>query len=83
MTTKEKLHLMDEINARNAARTSEYAEKIAKIHRAIETNAKVNVENIGYLAQAFDVDRSELLELLVNTMWALEQAAEQEGEDGR
>ena len=78
MTTIEKLRLHKEIEARNEARRQQYIRECG-VHSAIEISARAILDSLDILAQHYHVTRAELLELLVNTMWAVQQTDEQEG----
>lgn len=81
MTITERLKELDAIKARNAERDQEYAaaqKRIAGAHRAVEISASAILDSLDILAQHHGVPRAELLELLVDTMQALEQHREQE-----
>lgn len=70
MTTTEKLAQMEASEARNR--------DAAAIHRSIEIYARSILESVDTLAEVHRVERMELVELLVNTVWAMEQARSQE-----
>lgn len=71
MTTTEKLAQMEKSEARNR--------EAAEIHRSIEIYARSILESVDTLAEVHRVPPHELVELLVNTIWAMEQTREQEG----
>lgn len=71
MTTTEKLAQMEKSEARNR--------EAAAIHRSIEIYARSIIESVDTLAEVHRVLPHELVELLVNTIWAMEQTREQEG----
>lgn len=77
MTTIEKLRLMDEMEARNEERRQQYI-RTCGVHSAIEISARAILDSLDILAQHYNVPRAELLELLVNTMWAMKQTDDQE-----
>lgn len=78
MKIREKLTLLQEVEARNEARRQEYI-RTCGAHSAIEISARAILGSLDILAQHYNVDRAELLELLVNTLWAMEQTEAQEG----
>lgn len=78
MTTRKKLECMKEMEARNEARRKAYLETVG-IHGAIEIHARAVLGSLDILAQHHGLKRAELLEVLVNTMWAMEQHDQQEG----
>lgn len=78
MTTIEKLRLQEEIEARNEERRQQYLRDCG-VHSAIEISARGIMDSLDILAQHYNVRREELLELLVNTMWAMKQTEDQEG----
>lgn len=78
MNTRKKLQQMKEMEARNEARRKAYLETVG-IHGAIEIHARAILGSLDILAQHHNLPRSELLELLVNTMWAMQQTDSQEG----
>ena len=78
MKTAEKLNLMKEMEARNEERRQQYI-RTCGVHDAIEISSRAILGSLDILAQHYNVTRPELLELLVNTMWAQEQTMEQEG----
>ena len=77
MTITEKLKLQKEIEARNEARRQQYI-RTCGVHSAIEVSARAIMDSLDILAQHYNVTREELLELLVNTMWAMLQTDDQE-----
>lgn len=77
MSTTEKLKLMKEMEDRNEARRQEYI-RTCGVHSAIEISARAILDSLDILAQHYNVTRGELLELLVNTMWAKQQTDDQE-----
>ena len=78
MKTAEKLTLRKEMEARNEESCRQHA-KTCAIHNAIEVSARAILDGLDILAQHYGVERPELLELLVNTLWAQEQTKAQEG----
>ena len=82
MSTTEKLKLMKEMEDRNEARRQEYI-RTCGVHSAIEVSARAIIDSLDILAQHYGVYRAELLELLVNTMWAQEQIKAHETDPGR
>lgn len=76
MSTIEKLMLQEEIEARNEARRQDYI-RTCGVHSAIEISARAILDSLDILAQHYNVPRSELLDLLVNTMQAAQQCDEQ------
>ena len=81
MTITEKLNLMKEIEARNADREREFlqAQKVEAIHRIVEAYAEVIHGYIDIVAQDYGVERSEVLDLLIDTLQAMDQTKAQEG----
>ena len=94
MNAKEKLALMAESEKRNEAMEAAFRRdhdrrvikaleegqaKAASVHRTIEIYAGSILESLDVLAAFHDEKRSDLLELLVSTMWAKEQIKAQEG----
>ena len=94
MNTHEKLIQMDESRQRNEAlevafkrdhdrrvikALEEGQAKAASVHRTIEIYAEAILESLDILAAFHGEKRSDLLELLTSTMWALEQCKAQEG----
>lgn len=77
MTTTEKLKLMKEMEARNEARRQQYI-RDSGVHSAIEVSARAILDSLDILAQHYNVTRDELLELLVDTLWAMKQTDDQE-----
>lgn len=77
MTTIEKLKLMEETEARNEERRQQYL-RTCGVHSAIEISARAILDSLDILAQHYNVTRPELLELLVNTMWAMKQTDDQD-----
>lgn len=78
MTIREKLALKEQMDKRNEERVRAYLKTVCA-HGAIEIHARAVLGSLDILAQYYDVTRAELLELLVNTMWAMQQSDEQEG----
>lgn len=78
MSTTEKLNLMKEIEGRNETRRQEYL-RTCGARDAIDVTARAIIESLDLLARNYNVPRSELLELLVNTCWTWEQIKAQEG----
>ena len=78
MTTREKLILKEQADKRNEERVRAYLMTVGA-HGAIEIHARAVLGSLDILAQHYDVTRAELLELLVNTLWAMQQSDEQEG----
>lgn len=78
MTIREKLALHDEAEKRNEERLKLYLETVGA-YKAIEISARAVLGSLDVLAQQYDVKRAELLEQLVNTLWAMQQSDEQEG----
>lgn len=88
MSIREKLTLKDEIEARNEAREREFlqartlgkfSETVCDFNKTVNDAAEAIHSGIDILAKHYGVERSELLELLVNTLWAQEQTKAQEG----
>lgn len=77
MTTCEKLDLMTEMEERNELRRKAYL-RTAGIHDAIEVSAGAILDGLDVLAQTHGARRRELVELLIDTLQALEQTREQE-----
>ena len=93
MKTYDKLILMDESRLRNEAMEEAFKRdhdrrvikaleegqaKAASVHRTIEIYAGSILESLDVLAAFHDEKRGELVELLVSTMWAMQQIREQE-----
>ena len=94
MSTHEKLIQMDKSKQRNEATEAVFKRdhdrrvikaleegqaKAASVHRTIEIYAGSILESLDVLAAFHGETRSDLLELLVSTMWAEEQIKSQEG----
>ena len=94
MKINEKLALMDESNKRNEAMEAAFKRdhdrrvikaleegqaKAASVHRTIEIYAASILESLDILAAFHGETRSDLLELLMRTAWAMEQIKAQEG----
>ena len=82
MTIREKLEHIKSCEARNIEREHAYLEQMKSevelIHRMIERYAAATLNSLDTLAEYHKVPRSELLELLVDTLQALEQVKAQE-----
>lgn len=81
MTVREKLELKKAIDARNNDREREFfrSKKAEAIHRSVEIYADSILESIDILAGYHGADRADVLELLIDTLQAKEQAKAQEG----
>lgn len=94
MNTYEKLIQMKESNQRNEALEAAFKRdhdrrvikaleegqaRAASVHRTIEIYAESILESLDVLAAFHGEKRSDLLELLVSTLWAKEQYKAQEG----
>jgi len=81
MSIREKLNQMKEIEARNADREREFlqAQNVEDMHRTVESFAEAIHSGIDILAKHYGVERSELFELVIDTMQAMEQTKAQEG----
>lgn len=94
MNTRDKLIQMKESEKRNEAMEAAFKRdhdrrvikaleegqaKAASVHRTIEIYAGSILESLDVLAAFHGEKRSDLLELLVSTMWAEEQIRVQEG----
>lgn len=78
MTIREKLALHEEAEKRNRERVDAYLKTIGA-HGAIEIHARAILGSLDILAQHYHVDREELLDLLVDTLWAMNLGDKQEG----
>ena len=94
MNTHEKLIQMEESKKRNETMEAVFKRyndrqviealeagqaKAASVHRTIEIYAESILESLDILAAFHGETRSDLLSLLTNTAWALEQIKAQEG----
>jgi len=81
MSITEKLKLNDEIDARNKIREKEFIQmqKVEIIHRIIEAYAETIHGYIDMVAQDYGLKRSEVIDLLIDTLYAVEQIKAQEG----
>lgn len=82
MTLREKLEHIKGCEARNLEREHAHLEQmkaeVEHIHLMIERYAASVVESLNTLAEYHNVPRGELLELLIDTVQALEQCKAQE-----
>ena len=78
MKTAEKLNLMKEMEARNEERVQKHLEN-SELRERIEVSATCIIESLNIISEQLGVKRSDLLELLVDTLWAKEQIKAQEG----
>lgn len=78
MTIRERLALRDEAEKRNNERIHAYLKTVGA-HGAIEIHARAIIGSLDILAQHYHVDREELLDLLVSTLWAMNLSDRQEG----
>ena len=78
MTIREKLALHDEAEKRNNERIHAYLKTVGA-HGAVEIHARAILGSLDILAQHYGVKREALLDLLVSTLWAMQQSDEQEG----
>lgn len=81
MTVREKLELQNAIDLRNAVREFDFLHEIENnaIYENIECNAKAVFNRIEQLATYYGRDRSELFDVLIDTLQALKQIKDQEG----
>ena len=78
MTIREKLALKEQMDKRNEERVRAYLKTVGA-HGAIEIHARAVLGSLDILAQHYHVDREELLDLLVSTLWAMNLSDKQEG----
>ena len=82
MTLREKLASIKSCEARNLEREHAYLEQLKAevevVYRMIERYASTTLESLDTLSDYHHIPRAELLELLIDTLQALEQAKEQE-----
>lgn len=81
MTVREKLELQKAIDLRNAVREFDFLHEIENnaIYESIEYNAKAVFNRIDHLATYYGRERSELFDVLIDTLQALKQIKDQEG----
>lgn len=83
MTIREKLELIKGCEARNLEREHTYLEEmkaeVESIHLMIKRYAASVIESMNTLSEYHNIPRGELLELLIDTLQAMEQTREQEG----
>lgn len=75
MSTNEKLEQMRRVAARNEERVKEYIEKkrTESFHRTMEVYARAVYESMDDLASGDREKRAELIEVLFNTVKAMER----------
>lgn len=78
MTIHEKLILKEQADKRNEERVRAYLNTVGA-HDAIEIHARAILGSLDILARHYHVDREELLDLLVSTLWAMNLSDKQEG----
>lgn len=85
MKIHEKLNLLNESDARNLEKIAahvvrqEFQKKLEAIHKSVEIYADSILESLDVLANYHGVGRADLLELLINTLQAMDQHRAQEG----
>ena len=76
-TTREKLALHDESEARNEERRKTYMQTVG-VHTALEIHAKAILDSLDVLAGRYHLKRDELLDELISTLYATDQCRAQE-----
>lgn len=78
MNIREKLALKKQADKRNEERVIAYIQKANIVDVAVEILARAILNRLDNNANRFGMKRSELLEMLVDTLWAMQQHDEQE-----
>lgn len=69
MTTRDKLALKDQIEARNNARIAEFLDTLG-VHKALETQARATLGSLQILADHYHIPRNTLLDQLITMLQA-------------
>lgn len=81
MNTREKLALHDEVEKRNEERIKAYMQT-AGVHTALEIHAKSIIDSLDILAERYRLPREELLESLIETLYATNLFTAQQQTEG-
>lgn len=77
MNIRDKLDMQQEIDRRNDERIDAYM-RTTGVHMALEIHANAVIDSLDIIAERYALKRSDLLEVLISTLYATEQVREQE-----